>query len=147
MCYPLLHPFLSSYKFCLYFQKLTCIIWFHDLDWMTCPPTPTGSGSLSLGGYTMPDRVFWQWNNNNTNQTPCIHRVDTAHLTLVSPFTSSTVHKLERIRIHWHHSHQENTYSHKEMAKWITKMSNHYKLFLNINASSVKTCKLWCSIK
>jgi hypothetical protein len=50
---------------------------------------------------------------------------------------------LKRVRIQWHCSHQENLYCCEEESTH-TETSNHYKLFLKINISCVKQCKVIC---
>jgi hypothetical protein len=47
------------------------------------------------------------------------------------------LHWPEWVQIQWNYSYQENLYCHEESEQF-AKTSNHYKLFLKTNATSVK---------
>jgi hypothetical protein len=59
---------------------------------------------------------------------------------------STRLHGSERVQIQWHYSHHENLYCHEEKCKQFTKISDHYKLFLKINFTCIKKCKVICDV-
>ena len=79
--------------------------------------------------------------------TNVLRHIVTPYHRSVLAFHSGTVHKSDRVWVQWHHRCQENWYCCQDESKQLSRISNHYKLFLKINITFTKMeSKLWSLI-